>query len=73
MEFNFGTKNYQLMAIGLFFIILGYFLMSGGESTDPNIFSYDIFSFRRLTLAPILILLGLIIEVFAILHKSKDE
>lgn len=73
MEFNFGTRNYQLMIGGLFLIILGYFLMSGGGSDDPNIFSYEIFSVRRLTIAPILIILGLVIEVFAILYKSKDE
>ncbi|MGC6429109.1 MAG: DUF3098 domain-containing protein [Flavobacteriales bacterium] len=73
MEFNFGTRNYQLMIGGLFLIVLGYFLMSGGGSDDPNIFSYEIFSVRRLTIAPILIILGLVIEVFAILYKSKDE
>ena len=73
MEFNFGTRNYQLMIGGLFLIVLGYFLMSGGGSDDPNIFSYEIFSIRRLTIAPILIILGLVIEVFAILYKSKDE
>ena len=73
MEFNFGTRNYQLMIGGLFLIVLGYFIMSGGGSDDPNIFSYEIFSVRRLTIAPILIILGLVIEVFAILYKSKDE
>ncbi len=73
MEFNFGKRNYQLMVLGLIFITTGYILMSGGKSEDPNIFSDAIFSFRRMTLSVIFLIVGLVIEVFAILHKDKDE
>jgi hypothetical protein len=73
MKFNFGKRNYQLMILGVITIALGYILMTGGKSEDPEVFSEAIFSFRRLTVAPILILLGLIIEIFAILYKPKDE
>ncbi len=73
MKFNFGKRNYQLMILGVITIALGYLLMTGGKSEDPEVFSEAIFSFRRLTVAPVLILLGLIIEIFAILHKPKDE
>ena len=51
---------------------IGFFLMSGGGSEDPNVFSDAIFNTQRLTIAPILILTGLVIEIFAILHKPKE-
>lgn len=73
MEFNFGKRNYQLMLIGIIFIAVGYILMSGGQSDDPNVFSDSIFSFRRLTLSTIFLIVGFVIEVFAILHKPKNE
>jgi hypothetical protein len=60
------------MLIGLVFIALGFILMIGGGSKDPNQFNPDIFSFRRITLAPILILAGYVIEIFAIMKKPKD-
>ncbi len=71
-EFAFGKENYRLMLIGLAFIAIGFLLMIGGGSTDPNTFNPEIFSFRRITLAPILILAGYVIEVFAIMKKPKD-
>ena len=52
---------------------IGFFLMSGGGSEDPNVFSDAIFNTQRLTIAPILILTGLVIEIFAILHKPKED
>ena len=61
------------MVLGLIFITTGYLLMSGGKSEDPNIFSDAIFSFRRMTLSVIFLITGLVVEVFAILHKAKDE
>ena len=67
----FGKKNYRFMIIGLFFIALGFILMSGGGSDDPNIFNEEIYSFRRIRLAPILVVTGFIIEVYAILTKSE--
>jgi len=70
--FAFGKENYRLLLIGLALIVLGFLLMIGGGSKDPNVFSQDIFNFRRLTLAPILILAGYVVEIFAIMKKSRD-
>lgn len=72
VAFAFGKENYRLLIIGLVVIIVGFLLMIGGGSDDPNVFSEDIFSFRRMTLAPILILAGYIIEIYAIMKKPKD-
>lgn len=71
--FVFGKKNYALLIVGLVFVALGFILMIGGGSDDPNVFNPEIFSFRRITLAPILILIGFVIEIFAIMSKPKDE
>ncbi|WP_308991452.1 DUF3098 domain-containing protein [Mariniflexile litorale] len=65
--FIFGKKNYKFMFIGLACIALGFILMSGGGSDDPNVFNPDIFSWRRIRLAPMLVLLGFGIEIYAIL------
>jgi hypothetical protein len=73
-EFIFQRRNYLWMFIGLGCMALGFILMSGGGSDDPNVFSPDIYSFRRIRLAPTLVLIGLGIEVYAILlnpHKKK--
>ncbi len=75
-EFIFLKRNYLFMFIGLVFISLGFILMSGGGSDDPNVFNPDIFNFRRIRLAPTLVLIGLGIEVYAILlnpHKKKKN
>ena len=67
----FDNTNYALVALGAVFIILGFILMAGGGSEDPNVFDYDaIYSHRRITVAPILVILGFIIEIIAIL-KSR--
>lgn len=71
-EFAFGKQNYRLLVIGLVLILVGFLLMIGGGSDDPNVFSDKIFNFRRLTLAPILILAGYVVEIFAIMKKPKD-
>jgi hypothetical protein len=71
-EFAFGKENYRLMLIGLAFIVVGFLLMIGGGSDDPKVFNPEIFSFRRLTLSPILILAGYVIEIFAIMKKPKN-
>lgn len=71
--FVFSKKNYTFMLIGIGIIVLGYLLMIGGGSDDPNVFNEEIFSFRRITLAPILIIAGLVIEVFAIMWKFEKE
>lgn len=74
-EFIFQKRNYMFMFIGIAFIALGFILMSGGGSDDPNVFNPDIYNFRRIRLAPTLVLIGLGIEVYAILlnpHKKKS-
>jgi hypothetical protein len=73
MEFNFGKRNYQLLILGVILIFIGFILMSGGKSEDPEIFSDAIFNFRRLTLSTIFLISGFIVEVFAILYKDKNE
>lgn len=70
--FAFGKENYRLLLIGLAVIVLGFILMIGGGSNDPNKFNDAIFNFQRLTLAPILILGGYVIEIFAIMKKPKQ-
>ena len=75
-EFIFQKRNYMFMFVGLFFIALGFILMSGGGSDDPNVFNPDIYNFRRIRLAPTLVLIGLGIEVYAILlnpHKKNKS
>lgn len=72
LDFAFGKINYQLLILGVVFLLVGYILMIGGGSDDPNVFSEKIFNFQRLTLAPILLIIGFAIEVFAIMIKPKD-
>ena len=72
MDFAFKKKNYLLLIVGLAFIASGLILMIGGGSEYPTKFSADIFDFQRLTLAPILLATGFIIEIIAIMYKSKD-
>ncbi len=71
-DFAFGRINYILMLSGIGLILLGFFLMSGGGSKDPNVFSEDIFSPVRITVAPLLVLSGFVLEIYAIVKKSKD-
>ncbi len=66
-NFIFGKKNYKWMFIGLGFIVLGFILMSGGGSDDPNVFNPEIFNIRRIRLAPTLVLIGFGIQIYAIL------
>jgi hypothetical protein len=60
------------MLIGVGLITLGFILMTGGGSKDPNVFNYEMFDFRRLTLSPILILVGFAVEIVAIMKRPKD-
>lgn len=71
--FALGKENYRLMAIGFGIIIIGFILMLGGGSDDPNVFDPDIFSFRRITLAPLVLLFGFLFEIYAIMKKPKDH
>lgn len=69
----FDKENYLWMIGGLVLVFAGFLLMSGGKSPNPHEFNYDeIYSFRRITLAPIVILLGFAIEAYAIMKKPKD-
>jgi len=72
LHFALGRENYKLLAIGFGIIVLGFLLMLGGRSEDPNEFSEKIFSFRRITLAPIVVLAGFAFEIWAIMKKTKD-
>ncbi|MCB0468362.1 MAG: DUF3098 domain-containing protein [Aequorivita sp.] len=74
-EFVFERKNYKFMLIGVAFIALGFILMTGGGSDDPNVFNPEIYNWQRIRLAPAMVLLGFAIEVYAILLKpdSKEE
>jgi hypothetical protein len=69
----FGKFNTKLLLIGLGFLALGFLLMIGGGTDDPKVFSNSIFDFQRLTLAPILLIIGYIIEIFAIMLQPKEE
>lgn len=72
-EFIFGKANYKLMFIGLGVIALGFILMAGGGSDDPNVFNPEIYNFRRIRLAPTLVLIGFGIQVYAILFNRKKD
>ena len=70
--FPFKRENYILMVVGLVVILSGYMLMMGGGSKNPAVFDPEIFSFRRITLAPIVILIGFGIEIYAIMKKPRS-
>ena len=71
MGFAIGKDNYKFLVIGFVIIIVGFMLMIGGGSDDPNVFSEEVFSWRRITLAPIVVLIGFVFEVWAIMKKPK--
>ncbi|MGB8492194.1 MAG: DUF3098 domain-containing protein [Bacteroidales bacterium] len=72
-NFALGRENYKLLAIGFAIIVIGFLLMLGGRSKDPNVFSDNIFSFRRITLAPLVVLAGFAFEIWAIMKKPKSS
>ena len=78
-SFYFGNKNFKLMLIGLGLILLGFILMMGADANttpdgklDPNYWNEGIFSFRRIRLAPMLVIAGFVVQIFAILKRNKD-
>ena len=71
LNFALGRENYKLLAIGFAIIVAGFLLMLGGRTENPAEFSNDIFSFRRITLAPIVVLAGFVFEIWAIMKKPK--
>lgn len=73
-DFLFDRSNYTWMLGGVVLIVIGLMLMSGGKSTDPHVFNYDeIFSARRITIAPLMILIGFAVEVYAIMKKHATN
>ena len=71
-KFLFQRENYILFGVGLAFIILGFILMTGGGSDDPQIYNEELFNSRRIIFSPLLIVIGFVIEVFAILRRPKS-
>lgn len=71
--FLFGKRNYAMMLIGLAVITLGFILMSGGGSDDPNVFNPAIYNWQRIRLAPTLVLIGFGIEIYAIFLNSEKN
>ncbi|MBN2746866.1 MAG: DUF3098 domain-containing protein [Bacteroidales bacterium] len=67
----FGKKNYLFMIIGIALIAISLVLLAGGGSKDPAVFSEEIFNTRRLVVAPLLMLAGFVIEIFAIMYREK--
>ncbi|MFN8242124.1 MAG: DUF3098 domain-containing protein [Bacteroidales bacterium] len=72
-NFALGPENYKLLAIGFVIIVIGFLLMMGGKSDSPEKFSEKIFSFRRITLAPVIVLAGFVFEIWAIMKKPKNS
>jgi hypothetical protein len=74
LDFPLGKENYKLLIIGFLIIIFGFILMVGGGSDDPDVFNKEeLFSFRRITLAPLVVLFGFIFEIWAIMKKPKES
>lgn len=69
----FEPLNYKLLLIGIAVVIIGFILMSGGGSGDPNVFNADeLFSTRRITVAPIVCLIGYVFVIYAIMHRPRS-
>lgn len=72
-ELAFGKENYRILILSVVIVIIGFLLMIGGGTDDPAVFNYDeIFSFRRITLAPLVVLAGFGLAIYGIMKKSKD-
>jgi hypothetical protein len=72
MQFAFGRKNYTLLIAGIVLLIIGYYTLSGGGSPDPNQFNDELFSSRRMVLAPIILMLGYITVAVGIMSKPDE-
>ena len=73
MNFAFTRKNYMLLIVGIFFLIIGYLTLSGGGSKDPSEFSYELFSTQRMVFAPFMLMIGYVIVAYAILLKVPSD
>lgn len=72
-EFLFSKENYKILIIGLVVIAFGFLLMSGGANENPNVFNEEVYNFRRIRLAPTVVLIGFGITIFSILKKSTPK
>ena len=72
-DFIFEKRNYQLMIVGLVVMAIGYLLMVGGGSEDPEVFNPEIFSARRIVISPTVIIMGFAIEIYAIMWRPKSK
>lgn len=72
-QFAFSRENYKLLIIGAVIIVIGFILMIGGKAESPEQFNPEVFSFRRITLAPIIVLAGFAFEIYAIMKKPKED
>ena len=71
--FVFEKRNFIILGVSMLLIVLGFVMMAGGGSEDPNVFNPEIFNFRRITLAPMVILLGFILGIVSIMLKPKSD
>ena len=72
VEFAIGKESFKYIAIGVGILVIGFLLMAGGKSDDPNVFNPEVFSFRRITLAPIIVVGGFGFIIWAIMKKPKE-
>ena len=70
-KFLFDSKNYKLLFISIIILLIGFFLMSGGGSNDPTKFNTEIYNFRRIRLAPTIVIIGFLFSIFSILSRNK--
>tara|TARA_A100001015_G_scaffold90297_1_gene100568 strand:- start:4432 stop:4659 length:228 start_codon:yes stop_codon:yes gene_type:complete len=70
-DYLFNKRRFRFLILSIFFIGFGFILMSGGNSSDPNIFKNEIYNFRRIRLAPVIVLFGFVLCIFSILYKDK--
>ncbi len=70
-DYLFNKRRYGMLFLSIFVIAIGFIIMSGGETSDPNIFNDEIYNFRRIRLAPLIVLSGFILCIFSILYKDK--
>ena len=71
-DYLFNKRRYRFLILSIFIIGIGFVLMSGGESTNPDIFNNEIYNFRRIRLAPLMVVLGFVLCIFSILYKDKE-
>tara|TARA_B100000674_G_C37924858_1_gene955026 strand:+ start:1618 stop:1848 length:231 start_codon:yes stop_codon:yes gene_type:complete len=71
-DFLFNKSRYRLLIISILVISIGFLLMSGGASDNPEVFNFEIYNFRRIRLAPLIVILGFILCIFTILTKNKN-